>query len=166
MHKSVSIFIIFLIALSLMTFSGSIFSNAMAIEQEGVYFETDEYMQYVNDMANYFEDKYQQYANDNHVKKSSNDFVKKIKCNNISFNLNGLDFNTLPGSATAEDLGIQVLQQENSGSNDISSNGFGNNEKRNNGNFEFDCVNNNNNVYGQGHQRPLGITQFNDANLY
>jgi hypothetical protein len=120
-------------------------SKAIAIEQEGVYYETDETTEYVNEMADYVEDKYQPCAKDNnYLEAQYNDFVKKIKCNNIDSNLNGLNVNTIPGSTTAEDIGTQALQGD-----DTSVNSFGN-AQRVKGNFNLDCINNNNNIGGQG----------------
>lgn len=157
--------------MSLMTFGNIYPTKVMAIEQEGVYYETDETTEYVNDMADYVEDKYQPYANDNNYVKSQNsDFVKKIKCNNINSNLNGLNVNTLPGSTTAEDIGAQALQD-----NDDSANTFENGYGRNNGNFDFDCINNNDNQGGRGQlgpegpegpQGPAGINVINGSNSY
>ena len=91
---------------------GNIFPKAMAIELDGIYFETDETREYVNEMAAYVEDKYQPYAHDydNSEKSQNSDFVKEMKCNNINSNLNGLNVNTLPGSTTAEDMGTKALQ--------------------------------------------------------
>ncbi|HET7642009.1 MAG TPA: hypothetical protein VFK40_00755 [Nitrososphaeraceae archaeon] len=105
-------------------------------------YETDKTTKYVNDMADYVEEKYQPYAKDNnYVKAQYSDFIKKIKCNNINSNLNGLNVNTLPGSTTAEDIGAQTLKND-----DVSANSFGNSYERNNGKFAFDCINNNNNI--------------------
>ena len=145
MHKSISILSIFLIASSFMTF-GNTFPKAMAIELDGVYFETDETREYVNAMAAYVEDKYQPYTNDydSYEKFQNSDFIKKMKCNNINSNLNGLNVNTLPGSTTAEDIGTKALQ------GDEEANTFGSISRNNNGNFDVDCINNNDNQGGQG----------------
>ena len=153
MHKSVSILNMFLIASSFMTF-GNIFPKAMSIELDGVYFETDETREYVNYMAAYVEDKYQPYANDydSYEKSQNSDFVKEMKCNNINSNLNGLKVNTLPGSPTAEDIGMKELQR------DEEANTLGSASRNINDNFNVDCINNNNNQGGQG---PLG--PFSDA---
>ena len=150
MHKSVSILSIFLIASSFMTL-GNIFPKVMAIELDGVYFETDETREYVNNMAAYVEDKYQPYANDfdSYEKSQNSDFVKEMKCNNINSNLNGLNVNTLPGSTTAEDIGAKALQ------GDEEANTFGSASRNNNGNFDVDCINNNNKQGGQGLAGPF-----------
>ena len=151
MHKSVSILSIFLIASSFMTL-GNIFPKAMAIELDGVYFETDETREYVNNMAAYVEDKYQPYANgyDSYEKSQNSDFVKEMKCNSINSNLNGLNVNTLPGSTTAEDIGTKALQ-----GGDKEANTFGSASRNNYGNFDVDCINNNNKQGGHGLAGPF-----------
>lgn len=128
-----------------MTF-GNIFPKAMAIELDGIYFETDETREYVNEMAAYVEDKYQPYTNDydSYEKFQNSNFIKEMKCNNINSNLNGLNVNTLPGSTTAEDIGTKALQ------GDEEANTFGSILRNNNGNFDVDCINNNDNQGGQG----------------
>ncbi len=158
MHKSVSILSIFLIASSFMTF-GNIFPKAMAIELDGVYFETDETREYVNNMAAYVEDKYQPYANDyeSYEKSQNSDFVKEMKCNNINSNLNGLNVITLPGSTTAEDIGTKALQ------GDEEANTFGSASRNNNGNFDVDCINNNNNQGGQGLAGPFSYAAITEG---
>ena len=132
-----------------MTF-GNIFPKVMAIELDGVYFETDETREYVNNMAAYVEDKSQPYANDydSYEKSQNSDFVKEMKCNNINSNLNGLNVNTLPGSTTAEDIGAKALQGD-------EANTFGSASRNNNGNFDVDCINNNNKQGGQGLAGPF-----------
>ena len=67
-----------------------------------------------------------------------------MKCNNINSNLNGLNVNTLPGSTTAEDIGGQHIQ------GDEEANTFGSASRNNNGNFDVDCINNNNKQGGHG----------------
>ena len=69
MHKSVSILTIFLIASPLIIFgpNSNIFSNAMAVENDYYYDETDQYENYAMDMAN-----------DNYYKSQGSDFIKKI----------------------------------------------------------------------------------------
>jgi hypothetical protein len=158
MHKSVSILSIFLIASSFMIF-GNIFPKAMAIELDGIYFETDETREYVNEMATYVEDRYQPDAHDydNYEKSLNSYFVKEMKCNNINSNLNGLNVNTLPGSTTAEDIGIKILQ------GDEESNTFGSASRNNNGNFDVDCINNYNNQGGQGLAGPFSYAAITEG---
>jgi hypothetical protein len=73
-----------------------------------------------------------------------------MKCNNINSNLNGLNVNTLPGSTTAEDIGTKALQGGNK-----EANTFGTASRNNYGNFDVDCINNNNNQGGQGLAGPF-----------
>jgi len=138
---------------------GNIFPKAMAIELDGIYFETDETREYVNEMATYVEDRYQPDAHDydNYEKSLNSYFVKKMKCNNINSNLNGLNVNTLPGSTTAEDIGIKILQ------GDEESNTFGSASRNNNGNFDVDCINNYNNQGGQGLAGPFSYAAITEG---
>ena len=149
-----SLFLLGSLIIMLAATSVNIFPKAMAIEQDGVYFETDETREYVNYLAAYVEDKYQPYPNDydSYEKSQNSDFVKEMKCNNINSNLNGLNVNTLPGSTTAEDIGMKALHV------DEEANTFGSALRNINGNFDVDCINNNN---SQGRQGLAGT--FSDA---
>jgi hypothetical protein len=157
MHKSIIIF------LGLLTFlipvAPSISnSNALAFSDYG--YQADQYENYANDMAN-----------NNYYKSQGSDVVKKIKCNNINSNLNGVEANI----GTGDSLGLEAASLQD----DASSNWLGNGQA-NNGNFDLDCINNNNNEGGQGGgatgpqgpegpegpQGLPGITQLNDANTY
>ena len=117
--------------------------NALAFSDYG--YQTDQYENYANDMAN-----------DNYYKSQSSDFIKKIKCNNINSNFNGVVANI--GTNDPLGLGAASLQD------DASSNWLGNGQA-NNGNFDLDCINNNNNNAGgqggngtgsQGPRGPVG----------
>src|ERR1044072_9857240 len=129
MHKSIIIF------LGLLTFLLPVVpsishSTAFALEAYG--YPADKYQKYANDMAN-----------ENYYKSQGSDFVKKIKCNNINANLNGIEANI--GTDDPLSIGAASLQDD-----DTSANWFGNGQ-RNNGNFDLDCINNNNNnAGGQG----------------
>ena len=109
-------------------------SNAMAVE-DYEYEETDQYDQYATDMAN-----------DKYYKSQNSDFIKKIKCNNINSNFNGVEANIGTGDSLGG-IGSESLQD------DASANWLGNGE-RNNGNFDLDCINNNNNEGGIGTVGP------------
>src|SRR5215213_1362393 len=98
MHKSIPISIIalLLIALPLAMFGTSnsnLFSKAMAIEEEDGFYEANEYTTYAMEMANEYGDEYKSpsYTNDNNYKSENSGFIKKIKCNNINSNLNGIE---------------------------------------------------------------------------
>ena len=97
-------------------------NNVMAFEEYG-----DQYVNYANDMAN-----------DNYYKSQSNDIIKKIKCNNINSNFNGVEANIGTDDSLGE-VGDSFFQD------DASANAYRNGE-RNNGSFDVDCINNNNNV--------------------
>ncbi len=124
-------------------------SNVMAFEDYG-YEETDQYERYAKNMAN-----------ENYYKSQSSDIIKKIKCNNINSNLNGIDAN----SDTGDSLGLGAESFE---ADDASTSWLGNGE-RNNGNFDLDCTNNNKNEGPEGphgEQGPPGITFLNATNIY
>ena len=140
MHKSIIIF------LGLLTFlipvAPSISnSNALAFSNYG--YQADKYENYAKDMAN-----------DNYYKSQGSDIVKKIKCNNINSNFNGVEANI--GTDDLLGVGAESIQGD-----DASSNWLGNGD-RNNGNFDLDCINNNNNNAGgqggTGSQGPPGPT--------
>src|SRR5918998_6319711 len=103
MHKSIPIVVItlLLIASPLMmtgTLNSNIFTKAMAIEEDYGIYETDEHTAYAMDIANgYGEgDEYESssssssYTDDNDYKSKNSDFIKKIICDNINSNQNGL----------------------------------------------------------------------------
>jgi hypothetical protein len=120
-------------------------TNAMGFDDYGNE-EADLYDQYATDMAN-----------DNYYKSQNSDFVKKVKCNNINSNFNGVESNI----GTVDSLGgigSESLQD------DASANWLGNGE-RNNGNFDLDCINNNNNEGGQAPQTP-GPTIIPSTSIY
>jgi len=99
MHKSIPISIIalLLIASPLAMFgnpNSNLFSKAMAIEEEEGFYEANEYTTYGMEMANeYGNDEYKSPSatNDNNYNTENSDFIKKIKCNNINSNLNGVE---------------------------------------------------------------------------
>ena len=132
-------------------------SNAMAIED----YDTDPYMNYAMDIANGYKDEsrnnnyepenYQSYEYDNYA---NGEFTKKIKCNNINSNINGLENNIDHNNPLG--VGSAALQGDEEG---ISTNAYGNGERNyNNGNFDFDCINNNgnDNTGGNGGTDPAG----------
>ena len=105
---------------------------------------------------NYKSTEYPSYEKDNSYqsKDSSNVIIKKIKCNNINVNLNGLEINTVPpttlnGLATE----AQAADEGEVGANSFGSDGRGGDGKssgHDNG-FKFVCINNNNN----GDEEPV-----------
>jgi hypothetical protein len=134
MHKSIIIFLgllIFLIPVGLNMNN----SNALAFSDYG--YKADQNENYVTNMAN-----------DNYYKSQGSDLIKKIKCNNINSNFNGVEANI--GTDDPLGVGAASLQED-----DASANWFGN-RQANNGNFDLDCINNNNNEGGQGQVGPQG----------
>ena len=123
----------------LLPFAGdTIFSKGMAFEDYG-YEEADQYEQY--------------------AKSQGNDFVKKIKCNNISSNINGDNNSINFGSSSG--VGAESIQDDAS----VDTYGY---DKRNNGSFDLDCINNNEGgIPGpEGPQGPPGITTLDSHNIY
>jgi hypothetical protein len=162
----------------------SFMKSANAQSEPPYYYETDEYTRYATDkMANEYniDDEYKPqsaYYNDNNnykFKDSKSIDIKKIKCNNINSNLNGIesttDINGLLGLESATAHG-------NEEGGDLSANAYGNNGYKNNDNFDLNCININDNEGGQGitgqagpigpigPAGPPGITQLNDDNTY
>jgi hypothetical protein len=140
MHKSIIIF------LGLLTFLIPVapsISNTNALAFSNYGYQADQYENYAKDMAN-----------DNYYKSQGSDIVKKIKCNNINSNFNGVEANI--GTDDLLGVGAESIQGD-----DASSNWLGNGD-RNNGNFDLDCINNNNNNAGgqggTGSQGPPGPT--------
>src|SRR5688572_13791219 len=91
-----------------------------------------------------------EYGMDRYDKKSSGKdvSVKSIKCNNINFNVNGLELNVLPPELSST-LASEA-QASDEGQSGASS--FGSGERSNGGghsgsdnDFKFVCINNNNN---------------------
>lgn len=114
-----------------------------------------------------YEQEYNSYENDSNNKDKSKDSevssIKKIKCNNINSNLNGVESTTdLNGLLGVGDTALQ-------GDEEVSANAYGQGDRNSNGNFDFDCVNNNNFEGGQGQvgpQGPSGITRLDATNIY
>lgn len=127
-------------------------SNVMASDDYG--YETDQYMKYAEDMTN------------KNYDKSQSDSIQKIKCNNINSNFNGIEAN-IGSENPLGSLGAEALE-----SDDTSANVYGNDYQRTNGNFDVDCINNNDNTGigpagPAGVQGPSGITQLiNGTNIY
>jgi hypothetical protein len=85
------------------------------------------------------------YGKDNYKSKdSSSVFVKKINCNNVNVNVNGLELNGLPPF-----LGNLLASDGQDGYGDASSYGsgsYGGGPSGSEGDFKFICINNNNNT--------------------
>ena len=72
-------------------------SNALAFSDYG--YEADQYENYAKDMAN-----------DNYYKSQGSDVVKKIKCNNINSNFNGVEPNIVTNDLLG--LGAESIQRD------------------------------------------------------
>jgi hypothetical protein len=125
------------------------------------YYDNEKYTTNAMNMAN-------NYTNDNYYKAQNNDFIKKIKCNNINSNLTGVESTIGLDEVLGAGGGSQSIQQGDSG--EVSANAYGNAENRNNnGNFDIDCINNNGNEGVQGAtgpRGPQGPNQILPTNLY
>ena len=99
---------------------------------------------------------YSSYGKDNRDKSkdSNNVIVKKVKCNNINVNVNGLELNVLPpflsdllgSEAQASDEGYSGASSYGNGGSDES---YGDGKSSSGKSFKFICINNNNNTVVQ-----------------
>src|SRR5918993_368180 len=86
------------------------------------------------------------YGKDNYKSKDSNKIVKKINCNNINVNVNGLELNGLPPALTSLLTGGEATDEGQYGDSSFRS-GYGNGQPSyDNNSFKFVCINNNNNT--------------------
>jgi len=105
-----------------------------------------------------YESQYSSYEKDNNSYKSkdgsSSVSIKKVKCNNINVNLNGLDVNVGIPNGNGPVTGPIAVAQEAEDNEDetITASSFEDGERKNNGykqndkDFKFVCINNNNNT--------------------
>ena len=115
-----------------------------------------DYEKYADDTKSYgnddYESKYLSYGKDDNYKskesRSNSVSIKKVKCNNINVNVNGLDFNGL--SPFFSGLAASEAQAEDEGESSYGSyeTGYGGSGESANDNnsFKFVCKNNNNNI--------------------
>lgn len=115
-------------------------------------YEQSEYSTYTPD----YKIQYSSYEQDRNSYKSKDNSVilKKINCDNINVNVNGLGINAT-GADAADDSSIPVTDA-------ISSQGYGENNgyKKSDNEFKFVCINNNNNtvIVGNGTTTPEPFT--------
>ncbi len=114
---------------------------------------------------NNYEVKELSYVNDDNnsykSKDSSSVFVKKVKCNNINVNLNGLDVDIglpngngpLNGPLAEAQAVNDEGQESNSFGSDLSNSGDGQSDS--NTNYRVVCINNNNNIIVEEEEEPL-----------
>ena len=109
----------------------------------------------------------QSYGKDNSHDKSKDNsvIVKKVKCNNINWNLNGFSGNTLDSSTTS---GLSALaadrEAEEEGANGVSGNdrrGGEDDRRGHDSNSRFVCINNNDNGQKEedGAEEPPGAKE-------
>jgi hypothetical protein len=104
-----------------------------------------------------YESQYSTYGKDNSYKSkdssSSSVSIKKIKCNNINVNVNGLELTTLPQALG----GLLSDGERNEGQ--YGSYGYvGGPSGYDNNSFKFVCINNNNNTVIGGGEEPEPLT--------
>jgi hypothetical protein len=105
-------------------------SNALAFTDYG--YQPDQYENYAMDMAN-----------NNYYKSQGSDIIKKIKCNNINSNNNGVDVNLgIPNNDAIAEAQAADNEGQATSANEW---GYGNEYKQKDNGFKFVCVNNNDN---------------------
>src|SRR5215211_3068754 len=108
------------------------------------------------------ESKYTSYGKDrdsDKSKDSSSVNIKKVKCNNINVNVNGLELNVLPpvlsGLLTSETQASYEGERGPSSYGSGSGGSYGSGQSGSDGDFKFVCINNNNNtVVGVDNEKP------------
>ena len=145
------------------TISPSFMLGAQAEPYYGMNNRYDSYEPDYSDRNNYAPTEYPSYKpespSDNSYKSkdSSNTIIKKVKCNNINSNNNGVDINLgIPNN----DALVEAEAADNEGQT-TTTNGFGYGERNNNNgykqndkDFKFVCINNNNNINEQTNPPP------------
>ena len=119
------------------------------------YQQQPEYSTYITN----YESQYSSYGKDNNYKSkdSSSAIIKKINCNNINVNLNGLDINATAasGSGDTNDGAVESARLMENGNANNGGYGERNNNYAQRGNdFTFVCINNNNNTIVVGPDSP------------
>src|ERR671912_1933914 len=130
MKETSAIFLaIVLVAGTIILFSPSFMTGAQAQE-------------YYGGMENNYENHYKK---DTYKSKDSNSSVnvKKIKCNNINVNVNGLELNTTSVPFLSNLLASEA-QASDEGERGASS--YGSGQSGSDNDFKFICINNNNNT--------------------
>ena len=135
---------IVLVAGTITLFSPSFMTGAQAQE-------------YYGGMENNYEN---HYGKDTYKSKDSNSvIVKKIKCNNVNVNVNGLELNGLPPFLTGLASEAQTADEGQTGASSYGSGktSYGNGQSGSNNDFKFICINNNNNTVVVGEEPPTPI---------
>jgi len=85
------------------------------------------------------------YGKDNYKSKDNSVIVKKVNCNNINVNVNGLELNLTSVPFLSGLLASEANEGER-GANSYGSGGSYGDKSRSDGDFKFICINNNNNT--------------------
>src|SRR5918993_4917258 len=96
------------------------------------------------------------YGKDNYKSKDSNKIVKKINCNNINVNVNGLELNGLPPALTSLLTGGEATDEGQYGDSSFRSS-YGSGQSGSDNDFKFICINNNNNTVVVREEPPAPI---------
>jgi len=120
------------------------------------YQQQPEYSTYITN----YESQYSSYGKDNNYKSkdSSSAIIKKINCNNINVNLNGLDINATAASGNGDtnDGAVEAASLMENGNANNGGYGERNNNYAQRGNdFTFVCINNNNNTVVEEDETPI-----------
>jgi hypothetical protein len=96
---------------------------------------------------NDYKSQYSSYGKDDREKSKDSVSIKKVKCNNINLNLNGLN---ITAGGTANGGSSDGANGGSDGGDSISANGYGNDDRKKKfvdkkDGFTFVCINNNNN---------------------
>ena len=177
--KSNAIFLaIVLVAGTITMLSPSFMRDAQALQQQEDYYydemddyerpqsygndnyESREYPSYQKDYKQSYDkdsNKYQKDSN-KYQKDSSSAIIKKINCNNINVNLNGLDINATAasGNGYTNDGAVEAASLMENGNANNGGYGERNNNYAQRGNdFTFVCINNNNNTVVEEDETPI-----------
>jgi hypothetical protein len=116
-------------------------------DQEKKSYDKDDYKSEYTSYGKYEDRDHDKYNKDS----SSSVSIKKVKCNNINVNLNGIDVNIggLPNNGPV--TGPMALAQEEADDNELESNSIENDNDGRDGHSDYDkdsivCINNNNNI--------------------
>ena len=148
--KTSAIFLaIVLVAGTIALSSPSFMVGAQAVPEYGMEKKYSSYEESEYGMDSY--DKKAYGKDDSYKSKDSNSvIVKKVKCNNVNVNVNGLDLNltSVPFLSNLLASEAHASDEGERGANSYGSNGGGSygDKKSDSDNFKFVCINNNNNT--------------------
>ena len=102
-----------------------------------------------------YESQYSSYVKDNYKSKDSNKIVKKINCNNVNVNVNGLELNLTSAPFLSNLLASESNKdrEKGTGSYGIGERRYDRRQHSDSGkDFKFICINNNNNTVVIGNE--------------